>query len=383
MATALQTQIENWRLRLAVSPFGQFLRWWGAELREMLPKGIKAHMSHAQGRVVARLGPDGLELGWFEAGELQILDAFGPDQDVRVQRQQISDLLHERELDESPRDLLLPADDVLFKTVSLPLAAESNLRQALAYEMDRNTPFRAGDVYFDYRVLDRDREKSQLRAEMVVTPRAAVDGQIETLEARGLAPSGLDVERDGRPAGLNLLPLDRRHRSVNRRTRINLLLGVVVLLLLAGVMMQSLWLREQQTDRVNEAIEDVRVEARRVQNIRSEIEDATEAAGFMIGRRMETTPSVKVLAEATRLMPDDTYLDRFRVWDGKVQFQGKSDNAQRLIEIVNNSPMFDDAAFTGSTRLDPRSGKEQFNIRAVLVSGPPSAQLADAGGEGG
>jgi len=46
--------------------------------------------------------------------------------------------------------------------------------------------------------------------------------------------------------------------------------------------------------------------------------------------------------------------------------QGKSDNAQRLIGIINESPMFENASFRGSTRRDSRSGKEIFDLNSSL-----------------
>ena len=49
-----------------------------------------------------------------------------------------------------------------------------------------------------------------------------------------------------------------------------------------------------------------------------------------------------------------------------VQIQGKSRNAQQLIEVVNKSPLLYAAAFRGSTRLDARSGLEIFEINAQV-----------------
>ncbi|NNK38111.1 MAG: hypothetical protein HKP03_06490 [Xanthomonadales bacterium] len=48
--------------------------------------------------------------------------------------------------------------------------------------------------------------------------------------------------------------------------------------------------------------------------------------------------------------------------------QGKSQNAQRQIERVNESDLLDDAAFRGSTRLDARSGLEIFEVNAAVVA---------------
>ena len=48
---------------------------------------------------------------------------------------------------------------------------------------------------------------------------------------------------------------------------------------------------------------------------------------------------------------------------------GKSDNAQQLIELINQSPMFSDASFRGPTRLDTRSQKEIFDLTAKTSTG--------------
>lgn len=369
MASALQNHIENWRLRAYASPVGQFFAWWVAELKSMLPDTTRERMQHAQRKLMMRLDGEELALYWEEGEGLQQLDVFALEQDLPVQRQQISDLLSEHELDEAPRDLVLPEAMILRKTLSMPLATEGGLRQALAFEMDRHTPFKANDIHFDYRIVGRDKDKGVLTLDLAVVPQAQMDAQVESLSLRGLAPSGVDVELDGKPAGMNLLPLEARHRVSNRRTRMNALLAVVVLLLLAVVMAQSLWLRQAQIDNVQASIEEVRIEARRVQNIRTQIEDASEAAGFMQTRRAGNRPTLKVIAEVTRILPDDTYLDRMRVWDGNVQIQGKSDNAQQLIELVNLSPLFEGAGFRGSTRLDGATQKEIFDLSATLADG--------------
>ena len=75
------------------------------------------------------------------------------------------------------------------------------------------------------------------------------------------------------------------------------------------------------------------------------------------------------MAEATRILPDDTYLDRLLIGAGTVQMQGKSQNAQQLIEVINSSSYFEDASFRGPTRLDTRTQKEIFDLIAVLSIG--------------
>jgi hypothetical protein len=52
--------------------------------------------------------------------------------------------------------LCLANTKVLRQIITLPLAAEENLQQTLRFEIDRYTPFRADQVYFDYRIKARD-----------------------------------------------------------------------------------------------------------------------------------------------------------------------------------------------------------------------------------
>jgi len=134
-------------------------------------------------------------------------------------------------------------------------------------------------------------------------------------------------------------------------------------LLMAMVMVQSLWLREHQINALNTAIESVRTQAMAVQKIRKQIEDASEAAGFLQSRKIENGYKIAILAELTRILPDDTYLDRLSINHEVTQMQGKSENAQNLIELINDSAFFENASFRGPTRLDTRTRKEIFDLR--------------------
>ena len=133
-------------------------------------------------------------------------------------------------------------------------------------------------------------------------------------------------------------------------------------------MAQSLWLREHQVNVLGAAIDDVRAEAQAVQQIRKQIDDASEAAGFLQVRKIENGYKVEMLAEISRILPQDTFLDRLSMQEGTVQMQGKSGNAQSLIELINASPYFENASFRGPTRLDTRSGKEIFDLNAEITT---------------
>ena len=364
MAIAISSTIENWRFRFVNGPAGQFLQWWGEELGKLMPAQFRARMQYARRRLLVQTNDSEVALSVEDDGKIQSLDVFSAEQDPQLQQQRVRELLQHHELTEVSRDLLIAEADVLHSEIVMPLATEANLRQALAYEMDRHTPFQAEEVFYCWKILSRDRETSQLHFELFVTPRQSLVAQLETLKRLSLDPTGIDVQGPDGLLGINLLPHAMRHKVVNQQSRVNWLLAAGTAVLFVFVMTQSLWLREHQILSVEDAIEDVRAEAMAVQQIRKQIDDASEAAGFLQSRKIKNGYKVEVIAELTSILPDDTYLDRLSVHAETSQMQGKSDNAQALIELINNSPYFENASFRGPTRLDNRSGKEIFDLSA-------------------
>jgi general secretion pathway protein L len=353
--------------RVEAGPVGKFFRWWFAELKLAMPESWQERLEHALRRVTVQLGAGELRVGVDENRKLRMLQAFQESQDPALQQQQVDDLLEKNDLREAPRYLLLERGVVLSKQISLPLATETNLAQVLSFEMDRQTPFNASSVFFDWRVVERDQSEGKIHIELFVVPRPEVQQPMEALRGRGISIAGVDVDDAGSTLGLNLLPNAMRARSVNAKARLNWVLGAVAVLLLAVLMAQSLYLRAHQVVELEEAIAQVQGEARQVMRIKEQIKDVSEAAGFLAMRRAESPLAIELLADVTTTLPDDTYLDRLVIGKGTVQLQGKSQNAQRLIERVNESALLDDAAFRGSTRLDARTGLEIFEVTARVT----------------
>lgn len=369
MANALQQQIQTLLNRIRNGPVGTFFTWWIEELKLSLPNHWQQALKQAARRMAVRLDAETIEFYVDDDRGLVRLGRQKLAADPALQRQQVEDLRQEKELEEAAVYLLLDIEKVLSREVSLPAAAESNLSQVLAFEMDRQTPFKASAVYFDWEVLSRGGTGGQLKLRLHVVPRAEVDATLERLSGRGLEFAGVDIRNGDRTLGLNLLPEERRHRTVNTRARVNWALAGAAVVLLAVTMVLSLYQRQHTVNQLESAIADVRDEAMQVDRIRKQIAGAAEAAGFLANRRAQSPMAVELLADITRLLPDDTYLDRLVVGQSSVQLQGKSANAQQLIERVNESPYLDAASFRGSTRLDVRSGLEIFEINATVAGG--------------
>ena len=368
--SVLTSQLARLRVAYAGTALHRFLTWWGRELAALVPVRVRDWFMERREEV--RAGIDGGEL---------VLTPPAPATPVRIAL--VPEAAAARPLvaqalvrDEEPPAvvLALPGARVLRRTLELPMAAEENLRQVLGFELDRQTPFRAEQVYFDCRVQRRDLAARQLVAEFALVPRAAVDAELATLEAAGVPLEAMDgVDANGERLGFNLLPRERRAPRARFWLKVNLALAALALLLLGAVMAQSVANRERALAALEARTDKAQVEARSVAALRNTLKQAIDGASFLTERKSARPPTIDVMLDLTRRLPADTWLQRFSVNADQVQLQGQSREAAALITLLQQSPYLEGPALQGAITPDARTGKEQFLIQAKLRNPPPPA----------
>ncbi|MCP4714392.1 MAG: pilus assembly protein PilM, partial [Deltaproteobacteria bacterium] len=88
--------------------------------------------------------------------------------------------------------IALPRDSVLVQSITLPLAAEENLKATIGYEIDRYTPYAFDDVYFDYHVLQRLPANGTMQIFLAVVKKDRVDYYINLLKKMNIKPRGIE-----------------------------------------------------------------------------------------------------------------------------------------------------------------------------------------------
>jgi len=374
--SVLTSQLARLRVAYAGTALHRFLTWWGRELAALVPARVRDWFMERREEV--RAGIEGAEL---------VLTPPAPAAPVRIALAQDSAAVRPavaqalvREEEPPAVFLALQGGRLLHRTLSLPMAAEENLRQVLGFELDRQTPFRAEQVYFDCRVQRRDLAARQLVAEFALVPRAAVDAELAALEAAGVPLEAMDgVDGAGARLGYNLLPRERRAPRARFWLKVNLALAALALLLLFAVMAQSVANRERALADLEAQTDKAQVEARSVATLRNTLKQAIDGASFLTERKGARPPTIDVMLDLTRRLPADTWLQRFSVNADQVQLQGQSREAAALITLLQQSPYLEGPALQGAITPDARTGKEQFLIQAKLRNPPaPAAPAAPA-----
>jgi len=262
--------------------------------------------------------------------------------------------------------LLLPSGQVLRRRLSLPAAAEPRLREVLAFELDRQTPFSAADVVYEARVLERGPGPQGLQVELLVLPRARLQAQMQALGPLAELLHGVDIEENGQRLGLNLLPAAGRNAPLDpvRRTNAWLLAGAGVALLLALLLV--LHNRSQRLEDMRAAVAAATEEARDARRIRNRLQSTAAAANYLAERRDARPTMLELLDDLSRRIPDDTALDKLAVNNDRVVLVGQSRSAPALVGLLQASPLLAEPALSGAVQADTRSGRDRFTLVARL-----------------
>jgi len=371
-SNALNNALESVSTRYRTSPLPDFLSWWRGELAGLIPDGLRQRLVSPRPAVWLVADEQARVLTLWRGGEgPERLGELDLSAELPALRQRWIQTLGRFDDGAPEIRLCLPDSWVLACPVEQPLAVEANLGAALGYQLDQLTPFRAADVMFDYRVLDRNVATGRLALDLRLVPRRRLDGLTERLTAIGIRPHAIDTLNESAETpdceGFNLLPADQRPRYVYARARLNWLLVAVAVVVLGLVMAQSLYLRNRTVEGLQNEVATLRNEAEQVLALQRQLEDSLLAANFLAERRRRQPVVIQVLDEVSRVLPDDMWINQMQVRGTELTMIGLADGSQRLIEIINDSPLLDNAEFRGAINVDPATGQERFQALATIT----------------
>ena len=341
----------------------EFFTWWFEQLADLLPQELRrSGFGAADALVITPIGPLGRGVEAI-AVDLRRNGRETPVGNFAIGAVGLSELPH---VAGRMAVLRLGETDVLSKTVTLPLAAERELDQVLAFEMDRETPFRAEELYWNQRITAADRQNGRLSVHLSLVPKANLDPLLTDLAQIGIRPRRVEIA-NGPDKGF-YLPLNgdgsRAHRNTSSRLlwpaaaccAILALASVVTPFVRQGLILASL---ERQ-------IAVGRAAAAEADSLRQEIDRLSGTAGFIESERDKAGRPLLVLAAATRVLPDDTYLTEMELRQRKATLSGRSAGAARLIAALAADGEFRNPTFSAPvTRLEALKA-ELFTINTEV-----------------
>lgn len=330
-------------------PVGAFLTWWWNELSGMWPgrrdltdpeKDAWDLTSMAQ-QLALQAGRDGARY---------LID---PDEADAERPEGLK-------APSAPVVLRLDPELAIVQELELPLATEEGLDRVIAYQMDRETPFTADRVFYNFRVLARDRVSKQLRVELAVVPRRTLEPVLDRLQRWGVPLQAALLHADG--AVFDLLPADRRATASRWPRLINATLLTVALALVATGLSLPLLGKQRTLAQLEPQVVTARKGALTTNQLRDEIQQLRERLDFAVNEKRSRIQLLEVVAEVTRLLPDDTWLTELEVTGSEVQMRGETPNAAQLVGLFESSKRLGNARFRSPVTQVPGGQRERFHL---------------------
>ena len=357
-----------WRAK--VERFG---RWWWGELAGLTPAlgATRLPLVALEGETVTLVEPKLLD-GKPEAVSVDVagLDPARASTAVRA-------LLERAGESRGRARLALDSRHALVRRVTMPAATEENLGAVLGFEMDRLTPFKAEDVYHDYRVLGRDAAAGTIAVLLAVARRDVVDAHVARMRELGVSIQGVAVAEDARGSApaLDVLPSAQRGEREKPRERLakQVLAGAALVLLLAALAIPVLRKRSE-VHAMKPVFDKALAEAQATDKLIKELERQVADYNFLLAKKHERGSAIAYVEEISRLLPDNTWLQQLDVKNtGKareLQISGETVSASKLIEVLEQSQLLQNASQRGSVTRGTQPGTERFVIAAEAKARP-------------
>jgi general secretion pathway protein L len=350
------------KLQRILRPAKDFLGWWAAELRACVPPRLRGILV-PPGQIVELVVADGAaRFSRRRGAQSEELARIGLARNEEAQaRRALSDLRRLIQPGRAHIHVGIAPAQVLRRTVDLPVSVVENLREVLELELDRHTPFRPGEVYFDHRIAGFDDGGKRVLVELAVVPRRLADRALSIARALGYPPERVGIAGED---GIDFLRAEEDGESDGpahgRVAQLGIGLGVVLLLLLPWVALKMTQTREEGR------MAGLREQAAQTDALRKEVQ-------ILLGRnrslplRKQTGPTLmSVLEELANILPDGTWVAELRLDGPKLSLVGYSASASALIAVIEESNLFSGTEFASPVMPDSTVHAERFHLVATV-----------------
>ncbi len=263
-------------------------------------------------------------------------------------------------------ELALTSDRFLFRRLDLPARAAEFLDGIVRAQIDRLTPWVAGDAAFGW-TPPREIAKDRISVTIGATARSLVMPYVDALTRLGakmIVATTIVSGSELRDTSIKVL--EHRAREIVGVQRIRRGLSAVLVaaaMSAATAVIAAQWIGSDLDDQQTEL-------SRRISQRRHALHGgaagAAPAQQLLERRKQQVAASVMVIEALSRILPDHTYVTELRMEGDKLQIVGMTRDAPSLIRLMEQSPHFTRATFFAATTRAPGESGERFHIEARL-----------------
>lgn len=356
-------------MTLAESPLlaysARFWRWWTGELRALVPGRVRRAATAWQRTLALHAGDAEWALTLDRAGGSHALGSVpAGDADPETAGAALRELVRGTRGTYDRITVRVPAARALHRTTHLPLAARGHLREAVGYDMDRQTPFTPDEVY--YAVADRGTTAAgdAVAVELEVVRRDDVDSALAALRHAGVTPDRVEIAGGGTG---NLLPAEMRPDRGGPARRLTALAAVIAVALAAAAVYLPIHQLQGELARAERELATVKRQAETVQTLRERAETLRTRVDELVTRKARDPVVTRLVADLTRTLPRSAFLDSLEYDRDQFTVKGYARNASALIARLAGLDRLTQVRFASPVTEASRVDGVRFHIVAAIV----------------
>lgn len=352
----------------AAQSFSHFLSWWQQQLKECVPVGLRNKL--AQARRPALWSPSDDRV-WLAAGALNESKPF------------LSSALAQRG---GSAAVVIGEVNGFRRELEMPLAVQDRLQQVLGYELDRLTPLKATELYYDFRVKQKNLSAGTCTVELAAAPRMRVDPMLAEAKRRNITVTRMVLSPSDVDTPLDLLKIAHAADDESSKPRSWItpaLFGLCAALVIMLVAL-PLWQMRQHIMALSPIESAAKTDAQIASVVQQQLEKQISEYNLPLARKYSGPLVVQLLDDLSKRLPDDTWAQSVEIRTiptqktKEVVLQGETGSGGKILQIVQESPLIKDPTFKATmTRVAPNA--ERFHIAGEIVAAelPKALLLTD------
>ena len=273
------------------------------------------------------------------------------------------------------------------RELEMPLAVQDRLQQVLGYELDRLTPLKASELYYDFRVKQKNLSAGTCTVELAAAPRMRVDPMLAEATRRNivvtrmlLSPTDVDTPLDLLKTAQAAADDGNKSRSWITPALIGLCAAMVIMLVAL-----PLWQMRQYILALQPIEAVAKTDAEVASVVQRQLEKQISEYNLPLARKYSGPLVVQLIDDLSKRLPDDTWAQSIEIRTiptqktKEVVLQGETGSGGKILQIVQESPLIKDPTFK-ATMTRVALNAERFHIAGEIVAAelPKALLLTDA-----
>lgn len=269
--------------------------------------------------------------------------------------------------------LRMPSAQGLRRQAPIAVSALSRGYDAVAGEIERQTPFAPDQVYVGYRVEDTVDARGRAMAHLALVPCANADRMLKSLAAAGIIPDRICLadESDANLIGDTVRIVTRIGGNQPPIVLLAVVAGLVLIALISPI-----WHNASALSKLQNKLAVARQEALSRVGQNMAMDDPQSQMAWLAALRNQRPPSVALLDAISIALPDTAHLAQLELAGANLSIQGVAATASGLIGPLEALPMVKKVEFSAPTLRDPVTGLEQFQL-TIQLSAKPAPEVAE------